>query len=218
MWAAFVEFIQAAIFAGSQVLGGSIGASILVISALVRLALLPLALRAAREGRRQQATLALLKPQLDRLRARYKDDPRRLFAESRALQERHGVALLPKGSFAATLAQAPLLGGLFAAVRNGLGLRERFLWIADLGRGDLLLVLICAAMTAAASALAPVLPGSAMSPKAMATLGAAMTLLFLFHASSAIALSVGAGSAVSVLQGWLVRREVARERLSPTAG
>ncbi len=126
------------------------------------------------------------------------------------------MPLIPKGAFASTLAQAPLLGALFAAVRNGLGLRQRFLWIADLGRGDFFLVLVCAAISAAAGALSPVIPGSPMTPKTMATLGAVATLVFLFPASSAIALSVGTGSAVSALQGWLVRREIARERLSPS--
>jgi hypothetical protein len=36
------------------------------------------------------------------------------------------------------------------------------------------------------------------------------TLVFLWSASSAVALSVGAGSAVSVLQNWLLRRDARR--------
>ena len=71
MWAAFVEVIRAAIFSAAHVCGGSLGGGILLVSAVVRIALLPLTLKLARRAREQQAKLAALKPELDAIRRRH---------------------------------------------------------------------------------------------------------------------------------------------------
>jgi hypothetical protein len=68
---------------------------------------------------------------------------------------------------------------------------------------------VCA-LAGVATLLAPASPGSPVTPKAMTFLVVASTLVFLWTASSAVALSVGAGSAVSVLQNWLLRRDARR--------
>jgi YidC/Oxa1 family membrane protein insertase len=210
MWDTLVELVRATIFAGSQVLGGSLGTSIVVISTLVRLALLPLVLRAARHARLQQAKLAELRPQLERLKTRYKSDPRRMIAETQALYRKHDIRLMSASSLASAAIQIPLLGALFAAARNGLGARMRFLWIADLSRVDALLVVLVTGLTAAATMLTPATPDSPVTPRMLTVMVVAGTLVFLWSASSAVALSVGAGSAVSALQNWLLRRDVTR--------
>jgi YidC/Oxa1 family membrane protein insertase len=207
MWDTLVELVRATIFAGSQVLGGSLGTSIVVISTLVRLAVLPLVLRAARHARVQQAKLAELRPQLERLRTRYKTDPRRMIAETQALYRKHDIRLMSASSFASAAIQIPLLGALFAGVRNGLGARVRFLWVADLSRVDALLVVLVAGLTAAATMLTPATPDSPVTPRVLTVMVVAGTLVFLWSASSAVALAVGAGSAVSALQNWLLRRD-----------
>jgi YidC/Oxa1 family membrane protein insertase len=205
MWHALVELVRATIFTGTQLLGGSLGASIFVVSAVVRLALLPLALRAARQARAQQELLRRIQPDIERLRARYKADPRLLLEKTAELYRRNGIRVAPS-SFAALLIQLPLLGALFSAVRAGLGDRVRFLWIADLGRVDVWLVAGVTGLTGLAVAMAPGLPSSA-STRLLAAVAVGGTLVFLWTASSAMALSVGAGSAVSLFQSWMLRRD-----------
>lgn len=210
MWAAFVELLRAAIFSAAHVCGGSLGGGILLVSAVVRLALLPLTLKLARRAREQQAKLAALKPELDAIQRRYANDPRRMMQETRALQEKNGIRLITPAAFLGFAIQSPLLGGLFAAVRNGLGSKVRFLWIADLARPDMTLLLGIAALTAwGASGSAP--PSSQASQQnAMMVVAIGLTMFFLWTASSAVALSWGAGSAVSVVQNWLLNRENAQ--------
>lgn len=205
MWHALVELVRATIFAGSQLLGGSLGASIFVVSAVVRLALLPLALRAARQARAQQELLRRIQPEIERLRARYKAEPRQLLEKTAEVYRRHGIRIAPS-SLAALLVQLPLLGALFSAVRAGLGERVRFLWIADLGRVDAWLVAAVTGLTGLAVAAAPGLPPTA-STRLLAALAIGGTLVFLWTTSSAVAVSVGAGSAVSLLQSWILRRD-----------
>lgn len=210
MWTSLVDLVRATIFGGSHLLGGSLGASVIVVSTVVRLALLPLLLRSARHARVQQLKLAELKPQLERLRKRYQSDPRRLVAETQALYRQYGIRLMSGSSLASAAIQLPLLGALFSAVRTGLGVRTRFLWIADLSRVDGILVLLVTALAGFAATLTPATPESPITPRMLTLFIVGGTLVFLWSASSAVALSVGAGSAVSVLQNWLLRRDARR--------
>jgi membrane protein insertase Oxa1/YidC/SpoIIIJ len=103
--------------------------------------------------------------------------------------------------------QFPVLGGLFAAVRNGLGAKVRFLWIADLARPDGVLTLGVAALTAWAISSAPSTPGQATIQTPFLVIAVIGTAVFMWSASAAIALSVGSGSLVAVLQNWLLSRD-----------
>src|SRR3954468_5413222 len=119
MWTALVDLVRATIFAGTHLVGGSLGAAVILVSAAVRLALLPLVLRNARHARLQQAKLEELRPQLERLKVRFKSDPLRLLEETQALYRAHGVRTITSLTFASAAIQVPLLGALFSAVRNG---------------------------------------------------------------------------------------------------
>src|SRR5437868_1218616 len=114
MWAGLVELVRATIFAGTHLVGGSLGAAVILVSAVVRLALLPLVLRAARHARMQQRKLEELRPQLELLKERFKSDPRRLASETLALYRAHDVRALGGASLASALIQFPLLGALFS--------------------------------------------------------------------------------------------------------
>ena len=211
MWAAFVELLRAAIFSAAHVCGGSLGGGILLVSAVVRIALLPLTLKLARRAREQQAKLAALKPEIDALQRRYASDPRRMMREIRALQEKNGIALLTPSTFVGYAIQAPLLGGLFTAVRTGLGSKVRFLWVADLARPDMTLLLGVAALSAWGVSSSATPASQASQQNVMMLVAVGLTMVFLWSASSAVALSWAAGSAVTVLQNWLLNGHAAKE-------
>lgn len=84
------------LFALAHLYGGSVGAAILTTSLLLRLALLPLALRMARAGRERARKLQLLRPELDRLRARFASQPERLQQETSRRLSKHGVELVDR--------------------------------------------------------------------------------------------------------------------------
>jgi YidC/Oxa1 family membrane protein insertase len=212
MWAGFVELLRAGIFAAAHVCGGSLGGGILFVSAGVRIALLPLTLRLARNARAQQTKLATLQPEIEALQRRFANDPGRLLRETRALHAKHDIRLLTPSGLLGMAIQFPVLGGLFAAVRTGLGAKVRFLWIGDLARPDGALLLIATALTAWGISSAPNSPGQTTSQTPMLVVGLLLTAAFLWTASSAVALSAGAGSLVSVLQNWLVSRDAMKTR------
>jgi YidC/Oxa1 family membrane protein insertase len=210
MWGGFVELLRAAIFGAAHVCGGSLGSGIMLASAAIRLALLPLTLRLARRDREQQSKLATLKPQLDALQRQYASDPQRLFTEQLALREKHGIKLVTPSGFVGLAVQLPVLSGLFAAVRTGLGTKVRFLWVADLARPDRTLVLGVAALTAWGVSRAPAVPGQPAAQTPLMAIAVIATLAFLWSASSAVALSAAAGQLVSLLQNWLLSRDAVK--------
>src|SRR5687768_12570360 len=100
MWESFVDLLRAAIISAAQLCGGSLGGGILFVSAGVRLALLPVTLRLARQARAQQARIATIKPELEALQRRFAHDPRRLMQETRALYQNQGIRLFTPASLA----------------------------------------------------------------------------------------------------------------------
>jgi YidC/Oxa1 family membrane protein insertase len=211
MWAGFVDLIRAVIFGAAHVCGGSLGGGVLLASAVVRLALLPLTLRLARRAREQQARLATIRPQLELLQQRYAKDPQRLLREMQSLHAEHGIKLVSASGLVGTVVQLPVLGGLFAAVRSGLGSKVRFLWVADLARPDGVLALGVVALTTWALSSAPPVRGQTTSQVPFLVVGLIGTAALLWTASAAVALSVGSGSLVAVLQNWLLSRDAKPE-------
>ena len=215
MWANVVELLRATIFGAAHVCGGSLGAGILLVSAAIRLALLPLTLRLARRAREQQMRLAALQPEIDAIKRRYESDPAGLMREMRALHANHGIKLITPSGFVGLAIQMPVFSALFSAVRSGLGARVRFLWVGDLARPDGVLLLGVAALTAWGISSAPAVPGQSGAQTGLIVAAVVGTIVFLWSASAAMALSVGAGSLVSVLQNWLLSRDA--KVTAPTA-
>ena len=75
LWDQLVEFIRLMIFAYAQACGGNLGSGIVAVSLLIRFAMLPLTVRIAKVSLAHQQAMAKLKPELDRIRHRYRDRP-----------------------------------------------------------------------------------------------------------------------------------------------
>ena len=205
---ALVDLVRAAIFAAAHLLGGSIGAGVLAVSITLRVALLPLTLRLARRAGTQRRILASIKPELAQLSQRYRTDPEELWRRTLALYRRAGYRPLDPAALLGGLAQVPVLGAVYGALRRGLGAAASFLWIADLGRPDVLLAVAVAGLAGAASFLgAHAAAESVRGAWITASLGVALTLLVFWHASAGLLLSWGASVAVNIVQGAVLVRE-----------
>lgn len=210
MWDAVIESIRSAMFLAGHVFNGSLGAGVLVVSLTLRLLLLPLTLRLAARARAHQAAMAALAPELERLRAQYAKEPLKYWQEAGDLMRRRGIRPADPAALVSMAFQAPVLFALFAAVRQGLGNGIRFLWIRDLARADVALALVVAALTGIAVATAPAGTQNPQQIQIMLALAVLGTAAFLWTTASTVALSVGAGAAVSLLQNWIVRRSATK--------
>jgi YidC/Oxa1 family membrane protein insertase len=206
LWSEVIDLIRVLIFGVAHVCNGSVGVAVILVSLVVRLALLPLTLRLARRAAAHRQRLQDLKPELERLQRRYADDPSALWRETAAFYRNRGVKQVDMAGMLGGLAQAPVFIALYSALRRGLGPGIRFLWIADSAVPNAVLTIIVAGLATASIAAGPATGGRTTQVIFLGLMGA-MTLWFLSSTSALFALSTGAGSAVGALQGFLLRRE-----------
>jgi len=93
-----------------QILGHETIVAVTIITLLLRLALTPLQLKQQQTTKRQQE----LKPKLDELQKKYKDDREKLAQEQMALYRDAGVN--PLGGCLSLIVQLPLMIGLYQAI------------------------------------------------------------------------------------------------------
>lgn len=200
--AMLVDLFRGLLFAVAHVTGGSLGASILLVSTVLRIALLPLTIRMARRAREHQETLKRLEPELERIRRRHASDQQRMMEETVALHRNHGVGLLPRGTLGAMLIQAPIYGALYRAITTGARSIGGFLWIRDLAEPDIALAIV-ASIGAAISAKLD--PGAAAASRAWIA-AAAITFVLAWRIAAGVGLYWVASSVVGVGQSLILRR------------
>lgn len=118
---------------------GNWGFAIILLTCLVRGMLMPLNRRSQLKMAEYQQKMQKVKPLLDKINKKFKDDPRKRQEETMKLYKQHSVAP-PLGGCLPILLQMPIFIGLFAALRSATDLRQQpFMgWIEDLSRPDAL--------------------------------------------------------------------------------
>ncbi|HEX7981054.1 MAG TPA: YidC/Oxa1 family membrane protein insertase [Gemmatimonadaceae bacterium] len=200
-WSLVVDGVRALVFAAAHLFGNSVGSGILAVSVLVRLALLPLTLRAARRAQEHQARVAALKPELEKLRKKFGDDRAGLAEATLRLYRERGIGAVPQGTVGATLVQLPVGAALYQAFARGLGPKLSFLWVGDLARPDAILAGVAASLAGLAAGL-----GTTSSHRSAVALSATITLLIAWRLSASVALYWIASSGVGAVQALILRR------------
>jgi len=112
----------------------SYGVAIILMTILMKAALLPLSYK----GQTSMHRLQQIQPRIKELQDRHKGDKQKLGEEQLKLMREHGVN--PFGGCLPMLLQFPVFIALFRALRTSFELRQRsFLWIDDLSQPDALI-------------------------------------------------------------------------------
>ena len=121
---------------------GNWGVAIIVLTLVVRLITFPLVQKGMKSQAKMMAEQARLKPLMDKINEKFKDDPQRKQQEIFKLYKEHGVN--PFGMFkgcAWMIVQMPIFIALYYLLYQSIDLRgAHFLWIEDLSRPDRLFV------------------------------------------------------------------------------
>ncbi|WP_281883267.1 membrane protein insertase YidC [Paenibacillus sp. YYML68] len=122
--------------------GGQYGLSILIVTIIIRLVILPLTLKQYKSSKRMQE----VQPELKKLQTKYKDDPKKVQEETMKLFQKEGVN--PLAGCLPILVQMPILIALYNAIMRNEHIGEHtFLWM-QLGEKDPYYVLpLLAALT-----------------------------------------------------------------------
>ncbi|MBR0460117.1 MAG: YidC/Oxa1 family insertase periplasmic-domain containing protein [Victivallales bacterium] len=109
------------------------GMAVILLTILVRIVFWPLIHKSTVSMRKMQA----LKPQLDEIKEKYKNDPQTMYRKQRELFKENDVSQL--GGCLPMLLQIPVFFALFNTFRNAIELRHAgFLWATDLSMPDTL--------------------------------------------------------------------------------
>jgi membrane protein insertase Oxa1/YidC/SpoIIIJ len=178
LWGQAVEILRESIFAYAQACNGNLGAGILAVTFLARLALLPLGIRMARlAGDRQ-----------------------------RAMDAREGMSSFSVGGCLGALVQIPVFVALYSAVQQAAAQGGRFLWIRDLARVDWPMAIVATMLTLLATATGGAAPSPNRSW--MLSITAAVTIAALSKMSAGVGMYWALSSLFGAVQGWAVQRRL----------
>ena len=109
------------------------GLGVILLTLIVKLIFWPLSHKSTKSMRK----MAALRPQLDEIKAKYKDDPQTMYRKQQELFKQKDVSQL--GGCLPMLLQIPVFFALFNTFRNAIELRHAsFLWAYDLSMPDTL--------------------------------------------------------------------------------
>ncbi len=134
--------------------------ALLLVSIIVKVVSLPLAIRGQVAMKTMQAKMARIQPQIEEIKKKYANDQMKAMQEQSKLMKESGISMM--GGCLPQLIQLPFIFYLYYAIRlysyhfeNG-----SFLWITDLSRPDLPLLVIYAVSMIASTKLTPQPPAT----------------------------------------------------------
>jgi len=206
LWTMWVDFLNDGLYAFIAHFGVSQAAGIILLSLLVRAALFPLSLAAARSMQKNKVALEQVKPEVERLRETLKDQPTELATQTMALYRQNGIRLMGWPTLLNMVSQSVFGIGFLQALKAA-NFHSRFLWLADLGKPDMLLSILVGALLFFSMQVAP---GSAdQHAQLMIWIPVLISTIALLSFPSAVGLYWATSNAVGVAQALLLRRSAA---------
>ncbi len=183
------------------------GLAIIILTITVRIFIWPLHAKSTRTMKR----MSKLKPKMDELREKHKDDPNKLNMETMGLYRKYGIN--PLGGCLPMLLQIPIFFGFYRMLQYAVELRGKgFLWVDDLSQPDTLghlfgipLNLLPTVMAVTSFLQIKMTPstGDKMQQRIM-MLMPIMFFLFCYNFASALALYWTTQNIFSIGQTWLM--------------
>ena len=121
-------------------LTGNYGVAIILLTVIVRTCMLPFSIRQAKAAKVMQELTAKLKPEIDVLKEKYKDDPLKQHQATQELMKKHGMPN-PFAGCLLVFFQLPVFVGLYRALSVDINLRDASLvpgwdWCSNLAGPD----------------------------------------------------------------------------------
>ena len=188
-------------------LGVSYGIAIIAITVIIKVVFWPLTNASTRSMKR----MAALQPQMNQLREKYKDDPKKM--NSRLMEFMKENKVSPMGGCLPMLLQIPVFFGFYRMLQSAIELRgAQFLWAADLSSPDTVwylpglhfpvnpLPLIMGVTMLWQSHLTPPSPGVDPMQQKMMKYMPLMFIVFLYNFSAGLSLYWTVQNLLSILQ------------------
>jgi YidC/Oxa1 family membrane protein insertase len=203
---------------GAYLLGGSFGLSLIVVTILIRLAILPLMIKQTRSSKAMQA----LQPEMKALREKYssKDQKtqQKLQQETMALFQKHGVN--PMAGCFPLIVQMPILIGFYHAISRTREIaQDSFLWF-DLGEKDPYYILPIVAGITTFIQQKLMMAGQEQNPQMamMLWMMPIMIVVFAFNFPAALSLYWVVGNIFMIVQTYFIKGPDLKAQATGKAG
>lgn len=199
---------------------GNYGITIIIVTIIVRLCLIPLYAKQLKNS----SKMAELQAQQKEIQTRYANNREKMNEEMNALYQKAGVS--PMSGCLPLIIQLPIIWGLFALLRNPLqymtannmiaAVHESFLWITDLCQPDPWVLPIIAALTTYLTS--EISMGASSNNPAngmMASMKYFMPIMiFIMGRSfpSGLALYWAIGNVVQIAQSWIMNKKTKQRK------
>lgn len=202
IWSLWNELLRAGIDTLGAHFGVSQAVAIILFTLLGRLLLMPISLKAAYTMQRNQLALKCIKPQIERLKEEFSNEPAILAQKTMALYKEHKIKFLDRTSVANITSQGIFGLGLFQALQ-AMTIQGKFLWIANLAKPDAALAFLAGALTFFAMILMP--SATEHSTLVLFIVPAIVSMFVIASFPSVIGLYWATSSFVTCVQSLIIR-------------
>ena len=212
LWTLWTHTLDTALSLLAANFGFSEALTIIALTLMVRLSLLPVSLTSAYRMQRNKEAMERIKPQLEALRRTLQDQPRELAAQTLALYRAHGIVFMDKLSLLNLVSQSVFGLGIFQSLSRTV-FHSKFLWIASLAKPDLWLTVLVSVLMLLGMAL---MPGATHDTSMLLMLAVPVVVSVIAVAALPSALGVywATSNAVTLLQTLALRALLARRRVT----
>lgn len=199
-WGQLLQFVSSVIDFFARHIGNSYGLSLLIVTILVRLLILPLMVKQIRTSKMMQS----LQPEMQKVRAKYKGDNRKIQEETMKLYNSVGVN--PMAGCLPTVIQLPILYALYGAIDGNVALhKSTFLGIFNLGHQDHTFILPILAALSTFLSTKVMMTGQDQQQKMMVYIMPVMILLIGYRLPCGLALYWVYSNLFTAIQTYFIR-------------
>lgn len=208
IWNIWTSFLTNGINFLSMYFGVSEALAIIIFTLLARIMLMPISLKSAYMMHKNKLAIERVRPEIERLRDLYSENPGELAKRTIAIYKKHGIKFLDKTSVINIGSQGILGLGIFQALRD-MVISSKFMWIADIAKPDVILAFVVGVLTFISMQM---MPGAVEQQNLLIFLIPAMVSMFvLVSFPSALGLYWATSNIVTIVQTLALRIIILKE-------
>ncbi|MFS0643377.1 membrane protein insertase YidC [Siminovitchia sp. 179-K 8D1 HS] len=194
------------------VLNGNFGLALIIMTLLIRLALMPFMLRTYKNQQLMKVKMDKMKPEMEEVQKRSKkaktpEEQQKIQMEMVELYKKHGVNPLNMGCLP-ILIQMPILMGLYYAIRSSTEISSHtFLWF-NLGQSDMIMTFLAGLVYLAQAqiSLSTVPEAQKNQMRLFSYMSPVMIIFISLKAPAALPLYWAVGGIFLIIQTWIGRK------------
>lgn len=201
LWDTWVNFIINVISILSWQPGISEAVAIILFTLCIRLLLFPVSYRSAYNMYLNRQALEEIRPRIEKLRQRYRDDPAEFFRRQGKLYRDNDIKMMDRVSVYNMGLQGVVGIGTYQALRQ-LPFTSKFLWISNIAKPDFILAILVGLLTVGMMLMSP---GTSDQVPIIITMMVISTVILL-SVPSVVGIYWATSTVVSIIQTIILRR------------